>query len=291
MSNPEHANIRLHEDAAYFREAINFTAAQTAFSAALIEKDYFCTVLLSHLAGGQQVFKGGTCLAKVHADFYRLSEDLDFAIPMPLTSSRSERAGQAAQWKHFFAELPRAIPCFQITEPLRGANSSTQYNGALGYTSLLSRRPESIQVEVSLREPLLTPAILGKARTILLDPISARPLVPPVAMQCLSRMEAMAEKFRAAMTRREVAIRDFFDIDYAVRKLAVQPGDKTLVKLVRQKIAVPGNETVRVGSDRLAQLGGQVNARLKPVLRQKDFDEFNLDRAFQTVVEMARAVE
>ena len=28
------------------------------------------------------VFKGGTCLSKVHADFYRLSEDLDLIIPV-----------------------------------------------------------------------------------------------------------------------------------------------------------------------------------------------------------------
>ena len=31
-----------------------------------------------------------------------------------------------------------------------------------------------------------------------------------------------AEKFRVAMTRREVAIRDFYDIDYAIRTLGIQ---------------------------------------------------------------------
>jgi predicted nucleotidyltransferase component of viral defense system len=41
-------------------------------------------VLLEYLAAVDEalVFKGGTCLAKVYADFYRLSEDLDFVIPM-----------------------------------------------------------------------------------------------------------------------------------------------------------------------------------------------------------------
>jgi predicted nucleotidyltransferase component of viral defense system len=34
------------------------------------------------------VFKGGTCLAKVHAGFYRLSEYLDFTIPSPLDAMR-----------------------------------------------------------------------------------------------------------------------------------------------------------------------------------------------------------
>ncbi|MBI5503322.1 MAG: hypothetical protein HY899_00865, partial [Deltaproteobacteria bacterium] len=43
--------IRIHQDPALFREAVNYTAAVTGFSSRLIEKDYFCTVLLQHLAG------------------------------------------------------------------------------------------------------------------------------------------------------------------------------------------------------------------------------------------------
>ena len=83
MSKPDPTAIRAHEDRDWFLEAVNFTAAETGFSPRLIEKDYFCTVLLQYLAmAGVLVFKGGTCLAKVHGEFYRLSEDLDFVIPM-----------------------------------------------------------------------------------------------------------------------------------------------------------------------------------------------------------------
>jgi hypothetical protein len=66
--------INAHEDADLFREAVRFTAAQTGFVPRLIEKDYFCTLLLDHLAtavGAELVFKGGTCLAKVHSELYR----------------------------------------------------------------------------------------------------------------------------------------------------------------------------------------------------------------------------
>lgn len=82
MSRPEAGGVSLHLDPVLFREAVSFTAAQTALAPNLIEKDYFCTLLLERLAAaeGMLVFKGGTCLAKVHAGFYRLSEDLDFAI-------------------------------------------------------------------------------------------------------------------------------------------------------------------------------------------------------------------
>jgi predicted nucleotidyltransferase component of viral defense system len=67
----------------------------------LIEKDHFCTVVLEYLAAStaELVFKGGTCLAKVHTEFYRLSEDLDFVIPTPLDASRSDRSHLAAESK------------------------------------------------------------------------------------------------------------------------------------------------------------------------------------------------
>ena len=73
-----------HEQAEMFRDALALTRQRTGFAERLIEKDYFCTVLLEYLASASDelVFKGGTCLAKVHGDFYRLSEDLDFVIPI-----------------------------------------------------------------------------------------------------------------------------------------------------------------------------------------------------------------
>ncbi len=285
--------IKLHEDAELFREAVNLTAAETAFAARLIEKDYFCSVLLEHLAavtGGQLVFKGGTCLAKVHAEFYRLSEDLDFVLPMAVDAPRSERSNRAVGLKKAVAALPRALPCFRLVEPLQGANESTQYIGSVGYVSTLDRHEETIKIEISLREPLLTPTVIGAARTILLDPVSGAPMVPAVPVRCISKAEAIAEKFRAALTRREAAIRDFYDLDYAARKHGVRTEDAELITLVRQKLAVPGNEPVNMRPDRLAELRRQLDTRLKPVLREREFSDFDLDRAYKMVAEMAKAV-
>lgn len=285
--------IKHHEDTELFQETVNFTAAETAFAARLIEKDYFCTVLLEHLAavaGGQLVFKGGTCLTKVHAGFYRLSEDLDFVIPMDVNASRSERSKQATGLKEAVTALPRALPCFRVVDPLQGANESTQYIGVVGYASTLGQQEDTIKIEISLREPLLIPAVTGAARTILLDPVSGVPLVPAVPVRCISKTEAMAEKFRAALTRREAAIRDFYDLDYAARKHEVRTDDAELIVLVKQKLAVPGNDPVNIGPDRLAELRGQLNTRLKPVLRERDFVEFDLDRAYKIVAQMAKSV-
>jgi predicted nucleotidyltransferase component of viral defense system len=285
--------VRVHEDPSLFREAVNFTTAETAFPARLIEKDYFCTGLLEYLseASGGLVFKGGTCLAKVHADFYRLSEDLDFVVPMPVDAPRAERSKQAKPLKEAVEKLPKRLPEFHLVDPLKGANNSTQYIAVVGYSSLIRRQEETIKIEVGLREPLLTPVVKSPARTIMLDPVSSKSLVPPVSIRCISKTEAMAEKFRAALSRREAAIRDFFDIDYAVRMLGLRPRDAAFIKLVRQKLDVPGNDPVDVSRVRLKTLRQQLEPRLKPVLRAKDFAEFDLDRAFDIVADVAAMVQ
>ncbi len=285
----EAAPIRLHEDPALFREAVNYTAAATGFVSRLIEKDYFCTVLLQHLAeaGGGLVFKGGTCLAKVHAEFYRLSEGLDFVIPTPVDASRAERRRRVAESKGSIASIGERLPGLHVITALTGANDSTQYTAVIGYASLLGRREETIKIEVGLREPLLTPAVPGEARTLLHDPISGSPLVPALTVPCLSRAEAMAEKLRAALSRREAAIRDYYDIDHAVRRQSVGVLEPELIGLLRKKLAVTGNDPVDVSPARLAVLRPQLESQLKAVLRARDFGEFDLDRAFATVAKVA----
>ena len=289
MSGRERPAIRCHEDPVLFVEALNFTAADTGFAGRLIEKDYFCSLLLDYLAArdGSLTFKGGTCLTKVHAEFYRLSEDLDFVIPTAVDASRAERSRRATGVKEAVAALPGALPDFRVVEPVTGANNSTQYIGVVAYASLLSRQEEAIKIEVGLREPLLMPVESGSARTLLLDPVSHKPMVALIRSRCISKEEAFAEKFRAALSRREVAIRDFYDIDYAVGKLGLQPQDKALVRLVRKKLRVPGNEPVDVSEERLTALRRQFVPQLRPVLRERDFREFDVERAFRVVAEMA----
>ena len=50
MSKAESPTINAHEDVALFREAVQFTAAESGFVPRLIEKDYFCTLLLAYLS-------------------------------------------------------------------------------------------------------------------------------------------------------------------------------------------------------------------------------------------------
>lgn len=293
MADGDDARFRLHEDAPLFREALTFTAAKTGFAAPVIEKDYFCTILLDYLTrhgGADLVFKGGTCLAKVHAGFYRLSEDLDFAIPTPANATRTERRRAAYAIKRTVADVARLLPGFSCHTELKGAHDSAQYSGVVTYRSVLSGEHEAILVDVSVREPALASAATLPARTALLDPISGLPAVPEVDIACITALEAMAEKYRAALSRREVAIRDFFDLDYAVRHLSVDLDSPAFVGMVRQKLAVPGNAPVDMGNQRMTVLRRQVDAKLKPVLREKEFRDFVLERAIALVVDMAARV-
>jgi len=100
----------------------------------------------------------------------------------------------------------------------------------------------------------------------------------------------MAEKFRAALSRREVAIRDYYDIDHAVCRLGFDVRDSELLGLVMKKLAVSSNDPIKVSAAQLAALRSQLEPQLRAVLRSGDFSEFDLDRAFATVAEVAAAL-
>jgi predicted nucleotidyltransferase component of viral defense system len=288
----ESTRLRWHEDPDAFLDLLTLTAARTGFQVRLVEKDYFCSVLLQYLAASCPglVFKGGTCLAKVHMEFHRMSEDLDFTIPVPLGSTRLTRSRLADELKRSVSEIERRLSSFRLVTAGTGANNSTQYNAVVAYTSRGGLREETIKIEAGLREPLMTPAIRGEARTLLLGPGSDRALIPALPLTCLSSAETMAEKLRAALSRRDAAIRDFYDVDHAVHRRSYRVVDPAFLMLVRRKLELPGNLAVDLSTARLASLKAQVNTALEPVLRPRDFASFDLDRAFSTVAEVAAAL-
>jgi predicted nucleotidyltransferase component of viral defense system len=207
MSSEKATGLDVHQDTVLFAEAVTYTAATTGFAARLIEKDYFASVLLHHLCREciDLVFKGGTCLSKVHWNFSRLSEDLDFCIPVANGATRGERRAAAAAAKHAVSGMPDALRVFRIEEPLHGFNVSTQYVSVLSYPSQIAQEVERVKVEIGVREPLLLGAALPEARTLLLNPVSGQAMVPAFAVRAIAETEACAEKARAALTRREPA--------------------------------------------------------------------------------------
>ena len=106
----------------------------------------------------------------------------------------------------------------------------------------------------------------------------------------LKEVPAYAEKVRAALTIRVPAIRDFFDLLYVDRKKLLNFLNPDFLKMVKVKIDVPGNDPTDVSTERKQELNRQLAGQLKPVLRPKDFDGFNLEEAFQLVSNIAEAL-
>jgi predicted nucleotidyltransferase component of viral defense system len=275
-----------------FREALAYSEATTGFTASLIEKDYYCSLVLQHFfdSNTSLVFKGGTCLSKIYADFYRLSEDLDFIIPVPVDTSRNQRRSEIEPVKAMFDGLPAVVPGVAVSEAFKGHNESRQYIGSFEYESAIIDKHERIILEIGLREPLLSPSVSMATRTIVVNPFSGRPLLPSFTVRAMSEMEAYAEKVRAALSRKKPAIRDFFDLYYAVRQMGLDVHNPDFLRIVKAKFEVPGNPPVEVSADRKRELNRQLEGQLKPVLRPPNFASFNLDEAFELVCGIADVI-
>jgi predicted nucleotidyltransferase component of viral defense system len=275
-----------------FTEALAYSEADTGFTVTLIEKDYFCSLVLWHVFRGDTrlVFRGGTCLAKVYAGFYRLSEDLDLVIPVDPTVSRNERRAKIEPVRAMLDVLPNAVPGLQILSGLEGHNQSRQYIASLQYQSGVEEKDEVIKIEVGLREPLLSPFESRKASTIAINPFTGSPLLGPIEVQAMSLKEAYAEKTRAALSRLEPAIRDFYDLQYALREVGLDIRDGDFLRMVKAKLDVPGTPSINLSEARRHELEGQTEGQLRPVLRPVDFARFNLDEAFDLVGNIAEKV-
>ena len=171
MTPSQPSRLSIHEDEALFREAVLFTANQRGLNAALVEKDYYCSVLLEYFFQHEDtplVLKGGTCLSKMYAAFHRLSEDLDFVIPTPFEAPRSVRRHRIEPVKHCLSTMAADLAAFELAAALKGYNNSKQYIAQVTYPSVVQAPAEAarIKIEVGLREELLLPSVQVPTRSI-----------------------------------------------------------------------------------------------------------------------------
>ncbi len=84
----------LHEDRELFKDVLNATSAdQNDRETAIIEKDYYVTMILKQLASEvpECVFKDGASLSKCHRIIDRFSEDIDIGFSNPLTQGKRKK--------------------------------------------------------------------------------------------------------------------------------------------------------------------------------------------------------
>ena len=272
---------KYHHNQTLFVEAIKGTANDSGFSAALIEKDYYCSLILQEFFQSSDcylIFKGGTLLSKVHAGFYRLSEDLDFSMSIEPNTSRKARRSLADSGKKFIKDIIHKLS-FGSLRKFEGRDENRLYTSEVEYSSLITANKERIKLEIGLYETVLEPKNLI-AKTLLIDPISQNPAFPKFSLKGLSLKETYSEKIRAALSRREPAIRDIFDIDYAIKKQLIDIKDIT--PMVKYKLNVL-NRKIDLSNDRKKEFLYQIQTDLKPVLLQKDCEDFNFQQAWSYI--------
>ena len=285
----------LHKDNAGFRDAIRDTAVSTGFQPDLIEKDYYCSLILNYLFQDDEtnlVFKGGTCLSKVYANFYRMSEDLDFVIPVEQGNPRTLRRRLIKPIKQQLKKLQEDYPFLQLKDNLIGHNLNKQYIGIVNYNSVIEsgNKLGKIKIEIGMREELIKKANWMQTSTLLIDPFRETEVIPKFKIRCLTIEEVYSEKFRAALSRREPAIRDFYDVFYAAQNLKLDFMSDNFLSMVSTKLAVPGNESVIINPQRKKQLLNQIDTELKPVLRDQDLTLFDFQSVYDLVEKVSKKI-
>lgn len=86
-------HMYLHKDRETFKDIIGQTADSRGITPAVVEKDYYVTLILRLLAGQlkQCVFKGGTSLSKGFRVIDRFSEDVDITFDRHIGESRRKK--------------------------------------------------------------------------------------------------------------------------------------------------------------------------------------------------------
>jgi len=114
------------------------------------------------------------------------------------------------------------------------------------------------------------------------DPFSGTDLIPTHSIWSLSFLEAVAEKLKAAIARRDIAVRDYYDI-WHIAESGFDFFQDNFIRLFKTKLANDGyqgdfHQNFGLDTEQIALLNRQINTDLMPVIRAGE--QFNLDLVF-----------
>ncbi len=267
------------------KDIISAIARKLRFRPVIVEKDYYLTVILNNieaLLSDKIVFKGGTLLNKAHLNYHRLSEDLDFTYYASLTA-RSQRSKAITPIR---GKMPDFLKALQLTSDKpegEGFNNSKQYVFKVKYPSVLTAKDDIIKIEISLRQPPLDKPIYTEIKHFYQDPFTGEDLFPAGKILSLSWNEAVAEKLKAAISRKDVAVRDYYDL-WHIAEFGFDFYNEKFIKLFKRKVTDEGyngdyKKDFGLSADKLSLLRRQVDTDLMPVIRAGE--SFDLDKVFE----------
>ncbi len=108
-------------------------------------------------------------------------------------------------------------------------------------------------------------------------------MFPSGKILSLSWNEAVAEKLKAAISRKDVAIRDYYDL-WHIAEFGFDFYNEKFIKLFKHKIIDEGytgdyRKNFGLSADKLSLLRKQVDTDLIPVIRAGE--DFDLDKVFE----------
>ncbi|MCK4819343.1 nucleotidyl transferase AbiEii/AbiGii toxin family protein [bacterium] len=269
------------------RQIIPFIAEKFQFRLETVEKDYYLTLILnnveSHLSD-KIVFKGGTLLNKVHLNYHKLSEDIDFTYFSPEgIETRSKRSHAITPIRERMPELLNSLDLKSSKAEGEGYNNSTQYVFNISYPSFVTGKNENIKLEISLRQTPIEKPVHNAITHFYKDPFTEEDLIPKNKILSLTYNEAVAEKLKAAITRKKVAIRDYYDL-WFIAEAKFDFKSKYFLSVFKRKLEEEkyrANYSHNFGLDNksIELLRGQISTELIPVIRIGE--TFDLDKVFE----------
>jgi predicted nucleotidyltransferase component of viral defense system len=269
------------------KDLISSIAKKHKFSPAIVEKDYYLTIILNNIEthlSDRLVFKGGTLLNKIHLNYHRLSEDIDFTyFSAAGLDTRSKRSKAITPVRQKMPEFLKLLELKSDNPEGEGFNNSTQYVFNISYPSFFIEKEENIKLEVGLRQPPIDKPVYNVISHFYQDPFTGEDLIPKHKILSLSLNEAVAEKLKAAISRREVAIRDYYDLWY-IAEAKFDFKNKQFVSIFKKKLEAEkykGDYSHNFGlsDDEITALHRQVDTDLLPVIRVGE--EFDLDKVLE----------
>ena len=269
------------------RQIIPVLAKNHNFREEIVEKDYYLTLILNNInsyLSKDIVFKGGTLLNKIHLNYHRLSEDLDFTYyGKEELNSRSKRSKAIRPVRENMAGFLEHLGLKSEKPKGEGFNNSTQYIFYISYPSFITEKEGSINIEISLRQRPIDEPVYNTVKHFYKDPFTGKNLIPANKILALSLNEAVAEKLKAAITRRDLAVRDYYDLWY-IAEAEFDFHDKKFLAIFRKKLkdeAYKGDfkHNFGLGEKAIKDLYKQIETDLMPVIRLRE--HFDLDKVFE----------
>lgn len=244
-----------------------------------LEKDFLLTLILIKFweKYPDLIFKWWTCLNKIYFPYFRLSEDLDFVINKEL--GRSARQTLLKEYEKNFIDNLKILD-IKLKPERTKFDEHKLAMFVFEYESTLDNSIQTIKIDLSLKKSLMLPSIQKSIIAIYKDSVLEETIFQNHTINCIDLKESVAEKTRASLTRKEPAIRDFFDIRYIKNNTEFDFEDKEFKQLVYKKLEeVDFKYTIDKVYNLLEQ---QVLTDLNPVL--KDNYDFNFPEIYQFIL-------